>query len=77
MLAGFVGPAMGWRTPFIMVSIPAFLCAFLMVTTLKEPARGSQEKAVKEMTSGSKVGPSSTGEWVERENGKTISFGGW
>ena len=49
MLAGFVGPAHGWRLPFVIVSIPAFICALLMLTTLTEPARGGQEAAVKEM----------------------------
>ena len=50
LLAGFVGPAHGWRLPFVIVSIPAFLCAALMVTTLTEPPRGCQESSVKELT---------------------------
>ena len=49
MLAGFVGPVYGWRLPFVIVSIPAFFCAALMMFTLKEPPRGGQESSVKEL----------------------------
>ncbi|GMH92604.1 hypothetical protein TrST_g170 [Triparma strigata] len=79
MLAGFVGPAYGWRLPFVIVSIPAFICALLMLTTLTEPARGGQEAAVKEMGGDGGGGgeqsssSSGNGEWVERENGQVPS----
>ncbi|GMI43357.1 hypothetical protein TrCOL_g9824 [Triparma columacea] len=50
LLAGFIGPAHGWRLPFVIVSIPAFICAALMVTTLTEPPRGCQESSVRELS---------------------------
>eukprot|EP00520_Triparma_pacifica_P006893 CAMPEP_0118632574 /NCGR_PEP_ID=MMETSP0785-20121206/520_1 /TAXON_ID=91992 /ORGANISM="Bolidomonas pacifica, Strain CCMP 1866" /LENGTH=445 /DNA_ID=CAMNT_0006523359 /DNA_START=67 /DNA_END=1401 /DNA_ORIENTATION=- len=66
LLAGFVGPAHGWRLPFVIVSIPAFICAALMVTTLKEPPRGCQESSMKELSA--EAASSSTGstDFVER-----------
>jgi MFS family permease len=47
LLAGVVGPVYGWRLPFLLVSIPAILCANLVMMTVKEPGRGSQEKEVR------------------------------
>ena len=37
---GLVGPAYGWRLPFLIVAIPALLCAMLVVFTTVEPSRG-------------------------------------
>ena len=47
LLAGLVGPTLGWRVPFLMVAIPAILCALLVLFTVKEPRRGNQESAIK------------------------------
>ena len=44
-LAGFLGPTYGWRLPFLIVSIPAFLCGFVLLFT-PEPKRGAKERAV-------------------------------
>ena len=44
LLAGIVGPAYGWRLPFLIVSIPTFMLAVLVLFSAKEPIRGSQEE---------------------------------
>lgn len=51
-IAGFVGSAIGWRWPFVIVAIPAILMATLMVFTTSEPARGAREALVKEHMEG-------------------------
>ena len=37
---GLVGPAYGWRLPFLIVAVPALLLALLIVFTTVEPSRG-------------------------------------
>ena len=44
-VAGYVGPWLGWRWPFVIVAIPAILCAGIMYATTEEPERGSTERA--------------------------------
>uniref|UniRef100_A0A7S2KRC2 Major facilitator superfamily (MFS) profile domain-containing protein n=1 Tax=Leptocylindrus danicus TaxID=163516 RepID=A0A7S2KRC2_9STRA len=41
-IAGFVGSHYGWRLPFLIVSVPAFVCATMMLF-LKDPPRGLKE----------------------------------
>ena len=43
MFSGFMGPIYGWRLPFLVVPIPALIAALLLVLTVKDPKRGSQE----------------------------------
>ena len=45
-VAGFLGPTFGWRVPFLVVSIPALICAALVLFTVPDPERGSMERAV-------------------------------
>jgi MFS family permease len=46
LLAGVVGDIMDdWRLPFLLVSLPAILLGLLMLFTIREPARGGQERA--------------------------------
>ena len=45
-VAGFLGPTLGWRVPFLVVSIPALICAALVLFTVPDPERGSMEKVV-------------------------------
>ena len=45
-VAGYIGPWLGWRWPFVIVAIPAVLCAGLMYATTEEPEKGSTERAV-------------------------------
>jgi len=44
-VAGYIGPWLGWRWPFVIVAVPAILCAGLMYATTEEPERGSTERA--------------------------------
>lgn len=43
LMAGSLAPRYGWRLPFLLVAVPAILCALLMYLTVKEPIRGSQD----------------------------------
>lgn len=43
-VAGYLGPVFGWRLPFLVVSIPALICAILVYFTVKDPERGAMEK---------------------------------
>jgi len=52
-LAGFLGPTYGWRLPFLIVSIPAILCAILVWCTVPEPERGRMERVVLQRQSSS------------------------
>lgn len=49
LVAGFLGPALGWRIPFILVSAPNFLLLLLMVVFGKEPKRGGGEQEIKDL----------------------------
>jgi len=48
-VAGFIGPAdvLGWRAPFVAISIPTLLLAPVFLLTTKDPPRGAKENAVK------------------------------
>ena len=46
IMAGTVGPAYGWRLPFLLAAAPAILLALLLVATVDEPERGAMEDAV-------------------------------
>ncbi|GKZ01454.1 hypothetical protein MPSEU_001096000 [Mayamaea pseudoterrestris] len=47
-IAGYLGPTWGWRLPFLLVSIPAMLCALLVLLTVDEPERGGMEQVVRQ-----------------------------
>ncbi len=49
LLAGFIGPPLGWRLPFIIVGIPNFALITLFMFTFKEPARGGTENRLKDL----------------------------
>ena len=51
-VAGYVGPLMGWRWPFVLIAIPAIVCAVAMYVTTEEPERGSRERALQNRSSG-------------------------
>lgn len=42
-VAGYIGPLYGWRLPFLVISIPALLCAVLVYFTVEDPKRGAME----------------------------------
>lgn len=44
-VAGYVGPTLGWRWPFVIVAVPAIVSALLMYSTTQEPERGATEEA--------------------------------
>jgi predicted MFS family arabinose efflux permease len=46
-VAGFLGPTFGWRMPFLVVSIPALICAILFYCLVDDPERGGMEEAVR------------------------------
>jgi predicted MFS family arabinose efflux permease len=48
LLAGFLGPAYGWRLPFLIVGAPNFVLALVFLATIREPPRGRTEAAVVE-----------------------------
>ena len=48
-VAGFLGPTLGWRVPFLVVSIPALICAALVLFTVPDPERGTMERIVIDM----------------------------
>lgn len=44
-VAGYLGPTFGWRIPFVVISIPALMCAAVVYFTVKDPERGLMEQA--------------------------------
>ena len=46
-VAGFLGPTFGWRLPFLVISVPALICAALVWITVEDPERGAMEEAVR------------------------------
>ena len=57
--AGLIGPRYGWRLPFLIIPIPAIICAVLLMTTTKEPQRGGQEEIVLALTNNKADGETS------------------
>jgi Major Facilitator Superfamily len=47
-LAGLTGPRLGWRLPFLLISVPAVICALLVLLFVKDPPRGGTERAVQD-----------------------------
>lgn len=46
IIAGVVGPSLGWRVPFLIVSVPTLFLAVLLVATTSEPRRGAKERVL-------------------------------
>ncbi len=49
MMAGMIGPTLGWRIPFIIVAIPNFFLGILFWLTVREPQRGRTEESLREL----------------------------
>ena len=49
LLAGLLGPTYGWRSPFIVIAVPAMVCGILVYVTATEPRRGGAKEALKEL----------------------------
>jgi MFS family permease len=47
LLAGLLGPSLGWRVPFLCVAIPGMLINLLFLAVAREPARGATEEALR------------------------------
>lgn len=45
-IAGFVGPWLGWRWPFVVVAIPALAVTALLTATTVDPPRGAADDAL-------------------------------
>jgi predicted MFS family arabinose efflux permease len=41
---GWLAQSLGWRTAFVALGLPGLILALLVTTTLREPARGSQDQ---------------------------------
>jgi MFS family permease len=48
-VAGYLGPPFGWRVPFLVISIPALICAAVVYFTVRDPERGVMEHAFLQM----------------------------
>ena len=46
-ISGIVGPDMGWRMPFAIVSLPSIVLAGVAAMVMPEPARGCTEEALR------------------------------
>lgn len=42
-VAGFLGPTFGWRLPFLVVGVPAWIAAMLLAVCVSDPERGGME----------------------------------
>jgi len=49
LLAGLLGPTYGWRSPFIVIAVPAMICGILVYATATEPRRGGAKEVLKEL----------------------------
>ena len=49
LVAGLLGPIYGWRSPFIVIAIPAMICAILVFATATEPRRGGTKELLREI----------------------------
>ncbi|MCR4428371.1 MAG: MFS transporter [Caldiserica bacterium] len=49
VVAGFLGPALGWRIPFFVVSAPNFLFLLGLIFFSGEPKRGGGEQEIKDL----------------------------
>ncbi len=46
LVSGYVGPAAGWRLPFVIVSVPTLLFLMVFYLLVGEPRRGASEEGV-------------------------------
>jgi MFS family permease len=55
MVAGFVGPVLGWRAPFMIVAAPNFIFILVFFFSVREPQRGATEDSLKELIESGRV----------------------
>jgi predicted MFS family arabinose efflux permease len=46
LVGGYAGPAVGWRMPFVIVSVPTIAALAVFFFTVREPRRGAMESSV-------------------------------
>lgn len=56
-VAGYVGPIYGWRLPFLIISIPAILCAAAVYFSVDDPERGIMEQSYRDGQDFDEEGP--------------------
>ena len=62
-VAGYMGPVYGWRLPFLVVSVPALVCAAIVYFTVKDPERGAMEQSYLDaLVTGEETGEADNGE---------------
>lgn len=71
MMAGVVGPRLGWRAPFRIVAIPALLCAVVVRLVLADPRTMQQKQAKKE---GGAVNNPAFSAWTGGEDADTTGY---
>jgi predicted MFS family arabinose efflux permease len=49
VLGGLIGPIWGWRVPFMIVSVPSIILAFVVFFAAREPQRGAMEEATRDV----------------------------
>lgn len=69
-----MGPSYGWRSPFLVISIPCLLCALLILTTAVESARGGSEEEVLKMRRSRSKFPSNADDRKEERKSMEIKI---
>ncbi|HTX73469.1 MAG TPA: MFS transporter [Rectinemataceae bacterium] len=49
VVSGYLSPAIGWRPPFVVVSLPTLLALGLFAALVKEPQRGAAESSIESL----------------------------
>ena len=49
ILSGYLGPAFGWRFPFIVIAVPNLIVLILFYLLVPEPQRGATEESIKDL----------------------------
>ncbi|GBG25921.1 Synaptic vesicle 2-related protein [Hondaea fermentalgiana] len=55
IVAGIAGPTLGWRVPFVMVAVPAYFLALVLLVTTQEPRRGTKEEILNQVAASSSI----------------------
>lgn len=55
IIAGITGPLLGWRTPFLIIAIPAYVLALILIMTTRDPRRGTKEEVLTQLVSANDI----------------------
>ena len=64
-MAGFIGPAFGWRMPFLCAAAPAIGLSCVLYFKVEEPKRGASEAALRTKFKNGKFSYKSTLSWTK------------